>query len=123
MSEIRVHDVEHSYQFAHTTRNTKLSEKIAIITGGAGGIGQATGALFAAEGAHVLLVDLNEKTLQQAVAFIGSERVSYTVADVAQPDQVEQYVRTAVERYGGIDVFINNAGIEGEVKPITGFFA
>jgi NAD(P)-dependent dehydrogenase (short-subunit alcohol dehydrogenase family) len=73
----------------------KLAEKVAIITGGAGGIGQETGALFAAEGAYVLLVDLNEETLRQAMAFMGSERVSYVVADVTQPDQVEQYVRIA----------------------------
>lgn len=97
---------------------TKLAGKVAVITGGAGGIGQAAGALFAAEGAQVLLVDLEENQLQQVVGAIGSERISYTVADVTQPDQVEQYVRTAVERYGGIDLFLNNAGIEGEVKPI-----
>jgi NAD(P)-dependent dehydrogenase (short-subunit alcohol dehydrogenase family) len=96
----------------------KLAGKVAIITGGAGGIGQVAGALFAAEGANVLLVDLDEQRLQQTVALIDSEQVSYTVADVTQPDQVEHYVRTAVERYGGIDVFLNNAGIEGEVKPI-----
>lgn len=97
---------------------TKLAGKVAIITGGAGGIGQAAGALFAAEGAQVLLVDLNEKQLQQVVDAIGSERISYTVADVTQPAQVEQYVHTAVERYGGLDLFLNNAGIEGEVKAI-----
>lgn len=97
---------------------TKLAGKVAIITGGAGGIGQAAGALFAAEGAQVLLVDRNEKQLQQVVDAIGSERISYTVADVTQPDQVEQYVHTAVERYGGIDLFLNNAAVEGEVKPI-----
>jgi NAD(P)-dependent dehydrogenase (short-subunit alcohol dehydrogenase family) len=97
---------------------TRLAGKVAIVTGGAGGIGQAAGALFAAEGAHVLLVDLDEKSLQQAVVAIDSAHISYTVADVTQPNQVEHYVRTAVERYGGIDVFLNNAGIEGEVKLI-----
>ena len=61
---------------------------------------------------------LNEQALQEAVAAIGSDAVSYAVADVTQPEQVQAYVRTAVERYDGIDVFINNAGIEGEVKPI-----
>ena len=69
----------------------------------------------------MLLVDLNEKALQQAVAAIGSERISYAVADVTQPGQVEGYVRTAVERYGGVDVFIDNAGIEGEVNPIPDY--
>jgi NAD(P)-dependent dehydrogenase (short-subunit alcohol dehydrogenase family) len=97
----------------------RLKGKVAVVTGGAGGIGQATARLFAAEGAQVLLVDLDEKLLGQVVTSIGIESISYMVADVTRPDQVEQYVQTAVERYGGIDVFINNAGIEGEVKPIT----
>jgi len=99
----------------------RLAEKTAIVTGAAGGIGLATSTLFAQEGAKVLLVDLNEQALQEAVAAIGSDAVSYAVADVTQPEQVQAYVRTAVERYDGIDVFINNAGIEGEVKPITDY--
>jgi NAD(P)-dependent dehydrogenase (short-subunit alcohol dehydrogenase family) len=97
----------------------RLAGKVAIITGGAGGIGQAAAALFAAEGARVLLVDREETTLEQVVRALGSEHISYTVADVTQPAQVQQYVRTAVERYGGIDVFLNNAGIEGEMNLIT----
>ncbi|MGI9323180.1 MAG: SDR family NAD(P)-dependent oxidoreductase, partial [Pseudomonadales bacterium] len=60
----------------------RLKNKVAIITGGAGGIGKAAGALFAAEGADVLLVDLDEKALQQACDEIGSNRVSHLVADV-----------------------------------------
>jgi NAD(P)-dependent dehydrogenase (short-subunit alcohol dehydrogenase family) len=99
----------------------RLAGKIAIVTGGAGGIGLATRALFAQEGAKVLLVDVNEKALREVVALIDSDAVSYAAADVTQPEQVQDYTRTAVERYGGIDVFINNAGIEGEVKPITDY--
>ncbi|MGD8242801.1 MAG: SDR family oxidoreductase [Desulfobacterales bacterium] len=99
----------------------RLAEKIAIVTGGAGGIGLATSTLFVQEGAKVLLVDLDEQALQEAVAAIGGDAVSYAVADVTQPEQVQNYTRTAVERYGGIDVFINNAGIGGEFKPITDY--
>jgi NAD(P)-dependent dehydrogenase (short-subunit alcohol dehydrogenase family) len=99
----------------------RLTGKIAIITGGAGGIGTEAGRLFAAEGAKVLLVDLNEEPLRQAVKSIGNEAVSHAVADVTQPEHVQQYVRTAVERYGGIDIFLNNAGIEGVVQPITDY--
>src|SRR5216684_723401 len=99
----------------------RLDGKVAIITGGAGGIGVAAGQLFVREGAQVLLVDLSEKPLQQAVQRIGSEAASYAVADVTQPEQVQRYVRTAVERYGGIDIFLNNAGIEGVVQPITDY--
>lgn len=96
----------------------KLAGKVAVITGGAGGIGQAAATLFVAEGACVLLVDIDEKNMQRAVTEIGNDCVSYTLADVSQPSQVEAYVRTAVQRYGGIDIFLDNAGIEGEVKSI-----
>jgi NAD(P)-dependent dehydrogenase (short-subunit alcohol dehydrogenase family) len=99
----------------------RLAKKVAVVTGGAGGIGLATSVLFAQEGAKVLLVDLNEQALQEAVAAIDSDAVSYVVADVTQPEQVQQYVETAVARYGGIDIFINNAGIEGEVNAITDY--
>jgi NAD(P)-dependent dehydrogenase (short-subunit alcohol dehydrogenase family) len=97
----------------------RLDGKAAVITGGAGVIGMAAGKLFAQEGARVLLVDLNKNALEQAVQNIGSGSVSYAVADVSQPDEVQAYVNTAVERYGGIDVFLNNAGIEGAVVPIV----
>lgn len=97
----------------------RLAGTVAVITGGAGGIGVEAGRLFAAEGAKVLLVDLGEDALRQAVLLIGSEAVSFAAADVTQPEQVQQYVRVAVERYGGIDIFLNNAGIEGVVQSIT----
>jgi NAD(P)-dependent dehydrogenase (short-subunit alcohol dehydrogenase family) len=97
----------------------RLAGKVAVITGGAGGIGAATGRLFAEEGARVLLVDLADEALRRTVAAIGGEHVSAVAADVSQADQVHRYVEAAVERYGGIDVFFANAGIEGVVAPIT----
>jgi NAD(P)-dependent dehydrogenase (short-subunit alcohol dehydrogenase family) len=97
----------------------RLDGKTAVITGGAGEIGIAAGKLFAGEGAKVLLVDIDEKRLSGAVKKIGKKTASFAAADVSDPDQVQSYVRTAVERYGGIDVFLNNAGIEGLVKPIV----
>lgn len=97
----------------------KFENKTVIITGGAGGIGLAAGTLFAQQGANVLLVDLVEKNLKEAVNKINADqRVSYHVADVTQADQVEGYVNKAIERYGSIDCFINNAGVEGVVAPI-----
>lgn len=99
----------------------RLADKVAIVTGGARGIGRAAGALFASEGARVLLVDQSEDALREAVDTIGSDAVSHAVADVSRPEDVERFTRTAVERYGGIDVLISNAGIEGDFKPITDY--
>lgn len=96
----------------------RLKGKTAIITGGAGGIGRAAGKLFVEEGADVLLVDLDEDSLKQAVADIGSNRVSYFVADVTSAADNEAMVACAEERYGGVDVFVANAGIEGDVVPL-----
>lgn len=97
----------------------RLQGKVAIVTGGAGGIGKAVGAAFEAEGASVLLVDRDETALQAAAAAIGSNRVATCAADVTRPEDNEKMVRTAVERFGGVDILIANAGIEGVVRPIT----
>ena len=99
----------------------RLDGKVAIITGGSGGIGKAAGRLFVEAGAEVLLVDLAEEPLKQAAQDIGSPALSYAVADVTDPEQAQTYVRTAVERYGGVDILLANAGIEGEVKPLTDY--
>ena len=99
----------------------RLDKKVAIITGGAGGIGLQAGKLFAQEGAKVLLVDLHESALKEAVQTIGSDAVRYCAADVTQPDQTQRYIQAAVEQFGGVDVLLANAGIEGEVQPITDY--
>jgi NAD(P)-dependent dehydrogenase (short-subunit alcohol dehydrogenase family) len=98
-----------------------LENKVAIITGGAGSIGKTTAKLFLAEGAKVLLVDINEDALKVIVDEFGNERVAYCVADVSKAVDVEGYVNKAVELFGNIDVFFNNAGIEGVVKPIVDY--
>jgi len=99
----------------------RLKGKVAVITGGAGGIGMAAGKLFAAEGADVLLADLNESALQDAVQSIGSNRVSYFVVDVTKAGDNEAMIACAEERYGGVDVMLANAGIEGELAPIVDY--
>jgi NAD(P)-dependent dehydrogenase (short-subunit alcohol dehydrogenase family) len=96
----------------------RLEGKVAIITGGAGGIGRAAGRLFAAEGADVLLVDIDEEQLVAACEEAGSNRVSYCVADVTRAQDNQMMVDLATERYGGVDVFLANAGIEGDIAPI-----
>ena len=92
----------------------RLTGRIALITGGAGGIGQAAAKLFTAEGARVVLVDLDEAALRRAVQSIGEDLASYAVADVTQPEQVQSYVNSAVDRWGGIDIFLAN-GIWGRL--------
>ena len=99
----------------------RLTGRIALITGGAGGIGQAAARQFTAEGARVVLVDLDEAALQTAVQTIGEDVASYAVADVTQPEQVQSYVNAAVERWGGLDIFLANAGIEGNISPIPDY--
>ena len=99
----------------------QLENKVAIITGGAGSIGKTTAKLFLEEGAKVLLVDISETQLNKVVSELGSKNVAYYVADVSKAIEVEGYVNEAVKLFGKIDVFFNNAGIEGVVKPIVDY--
>jgi NAD(P)-dependent dehydrogenase (short-subunit alcohol dehydrogenase family) len=96
----------------------KLTNKVALITGGAGAIGTATAKLFLQEGAKVVLVDLKEDVLKKTAAELNNSNVSYIAADVSKAADVQKYVQHAVKTFGKIDIFFNNAGIEGVVKPI-----
>ena len=95
----------------------RLEEKVAVITGGAGGIGIAAAKRFVAEGAKVLLVDLDEQALVEASNEVGSNVSAYCVADVSQKADTERYVQQAVDVFGGVDIYLANAGIEGLVTP------
>lgn len=97
---------------------SRLQDKVAVITGGAGGIGLAAATKFVAEGAKVLLVDLDEASLADAAAKLG-DSAAWCVADVSDPEGTQSYVRAATEAFGGIDILLANAGIEGTVKPIV----
>ena len=97
----------------------KLDGRVAVITGGSGGIGRAAAKRFVDEGAKVLLVDLEERALRSAVDAIGGNHAGFVCADVTSDDDTQRYVKTAVERYGRIDIYLANAGIEGNIKPIT----
>lgn len=97
----------------------KLENKVAVITGGSGAIGSTAAKLFLREGAKVVIVDINEEALKQTAQALNSPNISYIQADVSKSADVQKYVRHAVNTFGKIDVFFNNAGIEGVVKPIT----
>jgi NAD(P)-dependent dehydrogenase (short-subunit alcohol dehydrogenase family) len=93
--------------------------KVALITGGGGGIGRATALAFADHGAKVVVVDSN-RAEGQASADIVTQRggdACFVSADVTRSADVQHYVRETLAAFGRIDCFFNNAGIEGRVMP------
>lgn len=99
----------------------ELKNKVAIITGGSGGIGVATAKLFAQEGAKVVLVDLNAQDLDAAAKELQLDPEQYLLvaADVSKEENVINYVKQTMDKFGRIDVLFNNAGIEGQSAPLT----
>src|SRR6478736_5966577 len=91
-----------------------FSNKVVLITGAAGGIGIATAKAFAKEGAKLALVDLKKGSLEKAVKEAGINDALLLTADVTNEEEVKKYVDDTVERYGRIDAFVNNAGINGD---------
>ena len=96
----------------------RLRDKVALITGGAAGIGKATAERFAEEGARVVICDVNEELGQATVRALGLEASpatspghSFYKVDVTDRNAVQEWVDDVVERYGRIDVLVNNAGI------------
>lgn len=97
----------------------RLKNKVAIITGGANGIGLATAKRFLDEGAQVMIVDIDAAALKQANDELSSPHLQHCQADVSKRADVEKYVAATLSAFGGIDVFFNNAGVEGVVSPIA----
>lgn len=95
----------------------RLEGKNAVITGAAGGIGKATARLFLEEGAKVMLIDRNTDELKKIASEFNSKDVDYFVADVSRKEEIKKYAEAAKKRLGKIDIFFNNAGIEGDAKP------
>ena len=97
----------------------RLDGRVAVVTGAAGVIGTATIRLLAERGARIVAVDRREQDLAAAIKDLPASAEALAVtADVTSEDEVAEYVRTTVDRFGTIDAFYNNAGIEGDVKPI-----
>ncbi len=101
----------------------RLDGKVAVITGGANGIGRATVLRFLEEGARVVLADLNEATAKEtidlATAAGHSDRVRFIRSDVVEEAQVEAAVALATSAFGRLDCMFNNAGVGGAFGPIT----
>ena len=96
---------------------------VAIVTGAAGGIGEATSMALGARGATVLAVDLDEVGAERsASAVVAAGGVAAAIrADVTDPDAVAAYVDECERRYGGVDAFFNNAGYEGAIAEIPDY--
>jgi len=98
----------------------RLDGKVAVVTGAAGVIGTATMKLLAERGARIVAVDRREQDLQSAIRDLPASAQALAItADVTREDEVAEYVRAAIDKFENIDVFYNNAGIEGDIAPIT----
>jgi len=92
----------------------RLEDKITIITGGGSGIGQATARLFAAEGAWVIVFEIDESLAAGTLASLSGKNPGYSIqTDVTQPTEVETAVREVIRRYGRLDILVNIAGGSG----------
>jgi len=100
----------------------RLDGKVAVVTGAAGVIGSATMRLLAARGARIVAVDRKKAELKAAIKELpaGADPLLVT-ADVTREEEVAEYVHAALDKFGTIDIFFNNAGIEGEVKSIPDY--
>ncbi len=100
-----------------------LEGRVALVTGGASGIGRATATLFAERGASVMIADLDESmaasTAAAIVAGTSGARVGATGVDVSDPDRVGAMVEATISAFGRLDAAVNNAGTSGTYKPFT----
>ncbi len=103
-------------------RQTLLQDKVALITGSGRGIGRATAILFASEGASVFLTARTNSELKSTASEInqraGREAAAYLAADLTRPDDCARVFAEARNRFGRIDILINNAGHYGPVVPV-----
>ena len=99
-----------------SARYGSFDGQVAVITGAAAGFGLAVSTRLAEEGARLVMVDRTADALHEAASKLSGLPV---VADVSQESEVDGYVRAAVDAHGRIDLFFNNAGIEGRMAPMT----
>lgn len=105
--------------------SNRFDGKVILITGGGSGLGQASALQMAEEGANLALVDLNasslEETKSKVLEVAPNAEVLLITADVSDEKAVENYVNETVGKFGKIDGFFNNAGIEGKQNPTEDF--
>jgi NAD(P)-dependent dehydrogenase (short-subunit alcohol dehydrogenase family) len=100
---------------------TELQGKVALVTGGTSGIGRDTAVLFATAGAKVVVTGRREVEGRETIELVRAAGgdAFFVKADVSQASEVQAMVQKTVEKYGRLDVAFNNAGVEGNWKPIT----
>ena len=96
----------------------KLKDKVILITGAAGEIGADAAQFFVAEGAKVMLADLNAEAVANLAATFSADQVGHTAVDVTNEASNAAMVAATLERFGRIDGFVANAGIESQSSPI-----
>jgi len=96
----------------------RFDNKTVLVTGAASGMGLAAARRFLDEGARVVMLDIDEATLNEAAGSLPQERVLVHVGDTAKEETASAAVAAAVARFGGLDILINNAGIgsEGDIS-------
>jgi len=94
-----------------------LKDKVAVITGAGGSLGRAVAERFANEGAKLVLVDLKEEAAKDTISAVKeiTNDVHFVQANVTKKEDVQNFVKEAVEKFNRIDIFFNNAGIDAEV--------
>jgi len=102
---------------------SRMKGKRAVVTGAASGIGRASAILFAKEGASVLAVDRSEEALEETVAAItkADGTAHALAADVSKEADSQAIVTNCIAAFGGIDAYFANAGVSGELLPITDY--
>ena len=95
----------------------KLTDKVAVVTGGASGLGLATVTRLVEKGAKVVIFDLNESKAKEAVSQLG-ENVRYAIVNVADDESVQQGIKQAIEAFGAIHICVNCAGVGTPGKTI-----
>lgn len=104
------------------TEHSSLAGKVALITGAAGAIGRAIAILMAERGAAIVAVDRADADMAGlAAALPPASRLERITADVREDAQVGAYAAAAVAAFGRIDIFVNNAGVEGVVAPVEAY--
>lgn len=99
----------------------KLDEQVVVITGASSGIGLTTARMAAARGARLVLASRNEDALKKLTDEIGNDRAVYAIADVGSEGDVKKIAAEALNKFGGFDTWVNNAGVSiyGKLEEVS----